>query len=61
MNTIAGFNRTVAMVVSIRQGDKKIGCKFECTCGTVKKYMTKFFHDTHHEAVAALNSHRCHV
>lgn len=50
------FNRTVGFVVSIPDGHK-----FECRCGTVKLYKDKFFHDTHREAVAALNRHKCHV
>jgi hypothetical protein len=60
-NSIRGFNRTWTAITSVKWGPKQeiIGYRFECGCGTIKKFLDLYFHDAHGAAVNALNRHRC--
>lgn len=59
-NTIQGFNRTWAAVTSIRTSKSEIiGYRFECSCGTVRKFLDTYFHDCHGAARNALDKHHC--
>lgn len=62
-NSIRGFNRAWTSVTSIAVQKNRvrtvIGYRFECACGTVKKFLDTYFHDSHAAAMAALNNHHC--
>jgi hypothetical protein len=61
--SIKGFNRqwTALTNVKVQIGKerKTVGHQFECACGTVKKFLSTYFYDTHAAAMAALETHRC--
>jgi hypothetical protein len=63
VGSIKGFNRQWASVTSLKTTVGKewkiIGHQFECACGTTKKFLSAYFHDTHGAAVNALESHHC--
>lgn len=56
-----GFNREWAVIESIRDGKsgETLGYSLETQCGTVKKYLYRYFTDPYVVAIAALNSHQC--
>jgi hypothetical protein len=61
--SIKGFNRQWASITSIKsqigKERKTVGHQFECACGTIKKFLSTYFYDTHSAAVNALESHHC--
>jgi hypothetical protein len=59
-SAIKGFNRNWSAVTSIRDhGNNIIGYKFQCGCGTEKKYLNQNFYDPHGMGVKQMSVHRC--
>ncbi len=55
-----GFNGEWAIVQGLRDGTGNLlGYTLNTECGTNKKYLDKYFMDSHAAAIAALNAHRC--